>query len=174
MLPRAILQRVDAWDECTALVHMLRGELERARLGALAVASDLASALFVMLLRRQLEMEPPAEGLLALLAARETGRAVAAMLAEPARDWTLDELASIAAVSRATLTRSFRRIGGAPPQAFLTEVRLGLARTRVVHSSDPLARIAHEAGYRSEAALSRAFQRRFQVRPGAMRRAARA
>lgn len=171
-LPAAIVQRLDGRHECAVLVAMLRGELERGDLGATAVAGDLASALFTMLLRRQLEAEPPVEGMLALLAARETGRAVAAMLGEPAREWSLDELASVAAVSRATLTRAFRRIGGLPPQAFLTEVRLGIARMRIRHSSEPLARIAGEVGYQSEAALSRAFQRRFNTRPGAMRRCA--
>jgi AraC-like DNA-binding protein len=97
-------------------------------------------------------------------------RPAVAVLDEPAREWSLDELASIAAVSRATLVRAFRRICGVPPWAFLTEVRLGIARNRIIHTADALGQIAADVGYQSEAALSRALQRHFSIRPGALRR----
>jgi AraC family transcriptional regulator, activator of mtrCDE len=168
-LPQVIVLRLGGMRQCSTLVSMIRDELEAERPGAASVAQDLASALFVLLLRHHLEIEPPVQGMLALLTARETSRAVAAILRDPARQYELEELASIAAVSRATLVRAFRRLSGMPPQAFVTEVRLTLARNRLVHTSDPLARIAAEVGYQSEAALSRAFLRRFAIRPGAAR-----
>jgi AraC family transcriptional regulator, activator of mtrCDE len=168
-LPQAIVLRLGGMQQCSTLVAMIREELQGGRAGAATIARDLASALFVMLLRQHLEVDPPVTGLLALLAARETSRAVAAILREPARQWELQELATTAAVSRATLIRSFRRICGLPPQAFITEVRLSLARNRLTHTSDPLSSIASDVGYQSEAALSRAFLRRFQIRPGAAR-----
>ena len=169
-LPHVIVLRLGGLPSCGQLVSTVREELEQDRAGAAAIARDLASALFVMLLRQHLEADPPADGLLALLGARETARAAAAILGDPARDWSLDELASIAVVSRATLVRAFRRISGMPPQAFLTEVRLGIARTRIGQTSDALGQIAVDVGYQSEAALSRALYRRFATRPGAMRR----
>jgi len=171
-LPHAIVLDHAGSEACSGLVAMMRDELDRPRPGSAAVAGDLASALFVMLLRSYLATDPPAEGILVLLNARETGKAAAAMLHEPARDWGLDELASIAAVSRATLVRAFRKISGMPPQAFLTELRLGIARNRLAQTSDSIAQIAADVGYQSEAALSRAFHRRFAMRPGAMRRTA--
>ena len=91
------------------------------------------------------------------------------MLLDPAHDWRLDELASIGAVSRATLVRAFRRVSGLPPQGFLTEVRLGLASHRIAQTADGLERIAADVGYQSEGALSRAFLRRFGMRPSALR-----
>jgi AraC-like DNA-binding protein len=56
------------------------------------------------------------------------------------------------------------------PLAFLTELRLGLARQKLMAGTATLAAIAAEVGYQSESALSRAFQRRFGVRPGEARR----
>lgn len=170
-LPYVILLKLGGVRRYAELVAMIRDELEAGRPGAASVASDLSSALFVMLLRQHLEAEPPATGMLALLSARETGRAAAAMVADPAKAWTLDELASLAAVSRATLVRAFRKLSGMPPQMFLIELRLGLARNRIMHTGDSLAEIAAAAGYQSEAALSRAMYRRYASRPGAMRRA---
>ena len=94
------------------------------------------------------------------------------MLEAPSRAWDLDELASIAAVSRPSLVRAFRRIAGMPPFAFLSELRLGMAHHRIAQTSQPFAQIAADAGYQSEEALSRAFLRRFAIRPGALRKAA--
>ena len=61
---------------------------------------------------------------MALLAQRLTAQPVLAMLREPARDWPLDALADIAAASRATLVRGFRKAAGVSPLAFLAELRL--------------------------------------------------
>lgn len=174
-LPRVIvlhLAEQTGLDHCRGLVGAIREELEHDRAGAAVIARDLASALFLILLRQHLADKPPADGLLALLAHRETAKAAAAMLRQPAHDWALDELADMAAVSRATLVRAFRRICGMPPLGFLTELRLGLARDRIAQTADTLGRIAVDVGYQSEAALSRAFHRRFAVRPGALREGA--
>jgi AraC family transcriptional regulator, activator of mtrCDE len=82
---------------------------------------------------------------------------------------TLDELAAQAAVSRASLIRAFERISSVAPLTFLTELRLALARRQLAMTRDTISRIAADVGYQSEAALSRAFHRRFGVRPGKFR-----
>jgi AraC family transcriptional activator of mtrCDE len=153
------------------MLESVRDELDSDRAGAAAIATNLASALFMMMLRAHLETSGTSEGLLRLLRHRPTARAVLGMLREPARDWTLDELAACAAASRATLVRAFRAAIGCPPLAFLTEVRLGLARQQLLRGTASVAQIAEEIGYRSEAALSRAMYRRYKVRPGQLRRA---
>jgi AraC family transcriptional regulator, activator of mtrCDE len=151
------------------LMTPIQEELEAARPGAAAIACDLASALFVMVLRTHLERERNDGGLLALLAHRQAGRAVVAMLDDPARNWTLDELAACANASRASLVRMFRRIANQAPLAVLAELRLLLARRTLAAKGGPVAAIAGAVGYRSESAFSRAFHRRFGVRPGEAR-----
>ena len=168
-LPDMIILRLggrDRLDRFSLLMTAIRDELDGARPGAAAIAADLASALLVMMLRDHLAGEPPADGLLALLSRRVTAQAVLAMLEDPARDWTLDELAGHAAASRATLVRAFRRVAAIAPLAFLTEIRLSLARQRLAAGAGSIGQIADEVGYQSEAALSRAFLRRFGLRPG--------
>lgn len=156
-------------DRLRPLMHWIREETDDASPGGVAIATDLASAMFILMLRRYLASDPPVDGLLALLGERTTAQAVVAMLRDLSHEWILDELAARAATSRATLVRSFDRIAGVAPLAFLTELRLAFARRRLATTDDPLARIAAEVGYRSEAALSRAFNRRFGVRPGKFR-----
>jgi AraC family transcriptional activator of mtrCDE len=151
------------------IMAAIRDELDGARPGAVTIAANLASAMFVMMLRSHLEDQPPPEGLLALLAQRLTAQPVLAMLRDPARAWSLDALADIAAASRATLVRGFRKAAGVSPLSFLAELRLNLARQRLLTHHAPISQIAEEVGYQSEAALSRAFLRRFGVRPGRLR-----
>ncbi|WP_267221278.1 AraC family transcriptional regulator [Dyella silvae] len=176
VLPNVIVLRASSGaslERYRALMSVIQDELDSARQGSLAIATDIASALFVMLLRNYLEEQQVAEsGLLKLLADRITSRAVQAMVREPAKAWTLDDLANVAATSRATLVRAFRKTSGFAPLAFLSELRLGLAHHRLQSGRDPIAKIAVDVGFQSEAAMSRAFYRRFGVRPGASRKLA--
>jgi AraC family transcriptional activator of mtrCDE len=172
-LPAVVVLRSTAGPDAVRLRHLvdaIQAELEEDRLGAALIAATLASSLMMIVLRTQLESEREANGILALLARRQTARALAAMLAEPGRGWTLDELAKRASTSRATLVRLFRNAVRTAPLAFLAELRLSLARHRMLATSTPLAVIAEEVGYQSETAFSRAYRRRFGVAPGADRR----
>ncbi|GJD66962.1 AraC family transcriptional regulator [Methylobacterium frigidaeris] len=150
----------------------IREELAEERAGALAIAENLASVLFMLMLRTHLEGSAPTDGLLRLLGQRITAQAVLAMVRDPVRAWTLDDLAAVAAASRATLVRAFRKAAGVPPLEFLSELRLGLARHRLRTASASLDEIAAEAGYQSPGAFSRAFLRKYGVRPGRVRQEA--
>jgi AraC family transcriptional activator of mtrCDE len=148
-----------------------QAELEEDRLGAASIASALASSLLTIVLRAHFERSGAEHGVLSLLVGRQTARALGAMLEDLSQPWTLDELAARANCSRATLVRMFRRAVGAPPLAYLADLRLSLARQRLRSSSASITVIAEEIGYQSEAAFSRAFQRRFGVAPSAERKA---
>jgi AraC family transcriptional activator of mtrCDE len=152
------------------IVEGIRDELEEDRLGAAAIAASLASSLMVIILTIYFESTVERRGILALLTQRQTARAFAAMLSEPGRPWMLDELAERANTSRATLVRMFQKAVNAAPLAFLADLRLSLARHRVLTTRTPLALIAEEIGYQSESAFSRAYNRRFRVSPGSERK----
>lgn len=151
------------------LLVTIRDELDAAAPGARAITCDLASALLVMMLRVHFQRHAASDGILGLLGHRQTARAVTAMMQAPARAWNLDDLAATAGASRATLVREFRRLAKATPFEVLAEIRLGLARQALAVSGQPLADIACEAGYASQAAFSRAFKRRFDCSPSALR-----
>jgi AraC family transcriptional activator of mtrCDE len=154
------------------LIAAIKDEIESERAGVSAIAADLASALFVMVVRVHLEREHAGNGLLALLAHRQAGRAVVAMLEDLGGPWTLDALAARANASRASLVRMFQKLAQRPPLEFLCELRLELARRKLATSSLPLGEIAAEVGYQSESAFSRAYRRRFGVPPGEARASA--
>ena len=171
-LPAAIVLRLgpgEPFHRMRMLVQAIDEELEAGRPGATAVAEDLASALFVMMLRGHFDQAACSNNLMKILAAPPSARAVTAMLMAPARAWTLDALAAEARVSRATLVRIFRKAAGLAPLAFLSELRLELARHRLASTNVSLAKLAAEVGYDSESSFARAFRRRFGVSPGRSR-----
>src|ERR1700719_548801 len=171
-LPKAIVLSIGRgalFDRMRMLVQAIDEELQAARPGAATIATELATALFVMMLRLHFEQSASSSGILRLLASSSSARAVTAMLRAPAHPWTLDELAAEAHVSRATLVRIFRREGDLPPLGFLSELRLGLARQHLSSTNATLAQVAAAVGYDSESAFARAFSRRYGISPGKLR-----
>jgi len=137
----------------------------------MAVSYLSETAIITIMLWAHFEKMWSGTGVIALTANRQTGRALAAMLADQARDWTLDELAGLAAASRANFVRLFQKAAGTAPLAFLSDLRLSLALCRLLSSRASLAEIAEAVGYQSESALSRAYRRRYGKPPGAARNA---
>ena len=171
-LPPAIVLNVSsaqALGHMRSLIQMIDEELRSARAGALAIATDLSSALFVLMLRVHFEQAEPSSGLLKLLRSPVCAKAVNAIVNDPAHDWTLDALAHRAHVSRATLVRAFQKAAGMAPLAFLAEVRLNLARQSLASTTASLLQVSTAVGYASESAFVRAFKRRFGISPGKIR-----
>ena len=135
--------------------------------------AKLSELLFVEAMRRYAESLPAGQqGWLAALRDPQLGRALALMHAEPARAWTVDELAREVALSRSALGERFAELVGEPPMQYLTRWRLALAAQSLRAGGEAVARIAERVGYESEAAFNRAFKREFGSPPAKWRRAA--
>jgi len=100
-------------------------------------------------------------------------RALEAMAKDPARRWTVAELARLSGLSRAAFARRFRRALGVTPLRHLTELRMRIAAEQLTSNADKLAAIAAVVGYTSEFAFAKAFKRAFGISPGTFRDAAR-
>lgn len=87
----------------------------------------------------------------------------------PGARWTVESLARALGTSRPVLNRRFKQALGEPPLSALRKFRMEKAAALLLETDDCLAAIADAVGYDSEFALSRAFYRHHQVRPGAWR-----
>lgn len=164
--------RSDSYGEL--LENMIRHAVEQlstAAPGSGVIVARLAEVLFAEVLRRYLLQLPPGRsGWLAGAADPAVGRALAELHQQPARAWTLDELAQKAGLSRSTLTDRFARYLGQGPMAYLADWRLELAAESLRTTSRSVLQIAGDVGYDSEAAFNRAFKRRFATPPARYRR----
>jgi AraC-like DNA-binding protein len=100
--------------------------------------------------------------------------ALALIHEDPAKGWSLEDLARAASMSRTTFAERFRQAAGTPPLSYLINWRMLLAQ-RALRSSDTQVRaLALELGYSSESAFSTAFKRRVGESPLSYRLRARA
>lgn len=156
--------------QLTLLIELLRGEANARRPGATAVVNALATALFALILRAYLQQQPLTAGVLQLSSDKRLAPVLLAMMRAPAHSWSLDELASLASMSRATFVRSFARLAGLAPMVLLTRFRMQLAGTLLRTTCQRISDIAAAAGYQSEAAFSRSFRAAYGLSPGRYRK----
>jgi AraC-like DNA-binding protein len=154
-----------------ASVRYALAEARSPRPGGEGVLAKLSEVLFIEVLR--LYMNEHAEGRTGWLAGvgdRIVGAALNAMHKEPARAWTLEELAHTANTSRSVFAERFAQLVGSTPMQYLTQWRMLLASNLLSQSNAPLTSIAQDVGYQTDAAFSRAFRREFGAPPAAWRR----
>lgn len=89
----------------------------------------------------------------------------------PERDWSVEELARLAALSRSAFAARFTALLGQPPGTYVLRQRLEHAAHLLRSTTEPVGRIAAIVGYESEAAFSRAFARSHGQSPRAWRTA---
>ncbi|MET9110600.1 helix-turn-helix transcriptional regulator, partial [Streptomyces zhihengii] len=134
----------------------------------------LAVVMLVHVLRIHLARASPAvPGWLAGLADPVVAAALAAVHGDPARAWTVADLARAGAVSRSTLASRFKQAVGQGPSEYLTSWRIELAAKRLLDDGETLSSVARAVGYGSESALSTAFKRVTGLSPREYRRRAR-
>ncbi len=141
-------------------IELMMQELREGRPGASLVAQHLAHMMLVQTLRLYLAQESGSGvGWFAALGDSQISVALSAIHDTPAHDWTLDELAKRAGLSRTVFARRFREKVGQTPVAYLTRWRMMLAAERLTAGNVSVARIAADIGYESENSFNTAFKR---------------
>lgn len=138
--------------------------------GASAVVDRLAEALLMQTLRLFLDSSAEPRGFLAAIHDPSIGQSLSSIHGDPARDWSLAELASVAALSRSAFSSRFRNLVGESPMRYLANWRMLVARELLGSAALSVAQVAGRVGYQSEFSFAKAFKRHHGVGPGAVRR----
>lgn len=162
-IPRA----AEASSAIAAILALLGKETERDAIGGGIVSARLADILVVEAIRAHLVRESEGTGWLGALVEPRLGRALRALHADVGRPWTVEQLAGIACMSRASFAAEFTRRLGQPPLAYLRTWRMARARTALEKGTATVARVANDVGYRSQSAFSQAYRLAFGVTPTA-------
>lgn len=131
--------------------------------------SRLADVLIAQVLRYSISSGLVAGGVFAGLADGQLARAILALLREPQQPWTVESLATAAAMSRSAFAARFLAVVRLTPQEFLREWRMQLAM-QLLRRGRSVAEAAEASGYESEASFAKAFKRVTGFGPGAVRR----
>jgi AraC family transcriptional activator of mtrCDE len=181
-LPQSVVVRAGGGDEdesssgiaapadLDGLVSVMRSEAAGNRLGSFAMFNALSSALFTLALRAASEAEQAPKGLLALAGHPRLAPAITAMFADPARAWTLPELAALCSMSRATFMRHFQDKLGRSAVDMLTDIRMSMAANELRKPAASTEAVAEAVGYQSVSAFRRVFTQWMGKTPGEWRR----
>jgi AraC family transcriptional activator of mtrCDE len=156
--------------QLSSLVGLMRSESEVDHLGGRAMLNALSTALFALVLRLASEAKDAPIGLLAITSNPRLAPALTAMFNEPARVWSLPELARLCNMSRATLARQFQEKLGRSASDLLTDIRMTLASNELKKPSMSTGAVADAVGYQSEAAFQRAFKSFMGLTPAQWRK----
>ena len=170
-LPGSLVLREDEWD--CPVIPLMADEVVKDEPGQEAVLDRLLDLLVIAVLRAWFA-RPDAEapGWYRASGDAVVGHAVRLLHHNPARPWTVAELARETGVSRAALARRFHALVGEPPMSFLTSWRIAIAADLLREPGSTIASVADQVGYGTPFALSAAFKRVRGVSPQQYRAAA--
>ncbi len=159
------LVHVRGVDRLSVLVRLVGEESSEERSGRELVLTRLVEVLLVEALRSSSGEDAP-PGLLRGLADARLALAMRQLHADPARPWTVTQLAQKAALSRSAFFDRFTRAVGLPPMEYLLAWRMALAKNLLKHQDVAIAEVAERVGYSSASTFSTAFSRHVGLPPG--------
>ena len=181
-LPQIVLGRLPpvihiAGDSDQAAV--LRWSLERfgaelrgTGVGRSLMLNHLAPIMLLQTLRIYLQTTKSDDSWLAALSDPRLAKVLQTMHSEFEREWSLEDFANLASMSRSGFALTFKKKVGVAPMDYLACWRMQAACERLQESNDSIAAVARAVGYASESAFSAAFVKIVRCRPGAYRASA--
>lgn len=160
-------------DRLSTLVRFVGDEASGRSPGRDLVLTRLVEILLIETLRLAPAKDAP-PGLLRGLADARVAPAIRQIHAQPARAWTVTQLARAAALSRSAFFDRFARVVGVPPMEYLLRWRMALAKDLLRHEDLAVGEVAERIGYGSASTFSSAFSRHAGQAPSRYARAARA
>ena len=144
--------------------------LERCVAQADAPADVVGERVFIELLRVGIRESGSFCSVLDAFSDRQIGRALELVHSRPGENWTAEKLASEVAMSRSRFANRFKEVVGVGPMTYLADWRLQKALALLDESRCTIQQVAHQTGYQSAAAFTRAFASHFGLPPTEYRR----
>lgn len=156
----------------THLIALIVAELTQPAPGSRAQIKALLLYLIVAALRRSAARHDPGTDWLVALADRRLWPALAAVIANPGADHSVESMADTVGMSRARFAARFRESFGTSPMQIVRDLRLQHAARLLLDGTEGIARVAERVGFSSRSHFSQAFEARYGISPGRYGRAA--
>lgn len=153
-----------------ALLDAMEREVSLGRIGACGVLARLADVLAASIIRAWVECGcSHSTGWIAAVRCPKIGKVIAAIHADPERDWSVPVLADLMGASRSRFAEAFTRTMGESPAKYVAKIKMFQARRWIADDGMRISVAADRLGYDSEASFSRAFKRVIGHPPSASR-----
>lgn len=139
-----------------------------ARSGDPVICRMMATTVLLSVIRAWAENGCAPEGWAARSRDPFLDRVITAIHEQPGREWTVETLASVGAMSRSVFAERFHTALGHSPASYVTGVRMETAKG-MLDAGRSVSDISRSLGYRSDEGFSRAFRRATGMTPSAWR-----
>ena len=156
------------WMENT--LRVIGTEAGTNQLGSDLIALKLSEIIFAQALRAYLSTADKDLPVLAGFTDPKIAQVLHAMHRAPEKQWSVDELAKVAGLSRTSFAQLFLKLMSMTPMAYFTHWRMQIAAHKLRTTDESIINIAEEVGYGSEAAFGRVFKKYQQLAPATFRR----
>ncbi|EPJ52484.1 MAG: hypothetical protein OFPI_13480 [Osedax symbiont Rs2] len=169
--PVLIIRREHSGDWLEQLLSLIITASYQQHCASTVVLDRLSELLFIYALQQHFSCQKQfsERSFMALYNHPRLVKALAAMHANPQRNWSLAELAVTANQSRTTFSNSFRSVSGWTVMQYLSWWRMQLAWGLLLQGQT-VANVCDQVGYQSQAAFSRVFNKHFKLNAGEVRR----
>lgn len=150
-------------------VQRLFSEIVADRVGADFAIRQYGQLLVLDIIRGFIQDTDMPAGWLKALTDERLRPALALIHEQPAKSWSLEDLARASSMSRTMFAQRFRDVAGTPPLSYLINWRMLLAQRELRSSDTRIGALAFTLGYSSESAFSSAFKRHVGESPLAYR-----
>ncbi|TCJ98910.1 AraC family transcriptional activator of mtrCDE [Volucribacter psittacicida] len=168
LFPKPLIVSLAKQPNLHALAQLIYQEASQPQAGSQKVISDLSQLLLLFALR-----QPPTQSLhpyLPLFGDKHLAPALYALLANPRKHYTIDELANLAHCSRQAFNRRFHQLSGMNLQTFYLHLRLSLASQLLKAQQLSVAATAEAIGYQSLSTFNSIFKKYMGCSPAVYKR----
>lgn len=153
-----------------ALLEAMEREIAHQRVGACGILARMADVVAATTIRAWVECVcSDTTGWIAALRCPVVGKALAAIHADPAREWAVPALARLAGTSRSAFAAAFKKAVGETPARYIARLQMFQASEWIAAKGMRVSVAADRLGYESEASFSRAYKRIMGMPPSAAR-----
>lgn len=169
LLRRPVVDDPAASGIPASIFEAMRSEVAHAGLGTQAMCQALMKQALVTLLRGHWLSISDGSLLTAAVNHPRLARTVAAIIEQPGAHHTVDSLAALAGMSRASFSDHFSRTFGQGPIEFVQKTRLRVAARLLEVTDLPIKAVAASIGYANSRSFSRAFEASYGTLPTSYR-----
>ena len=148
----------------------LNEEISDEKAGRKVILGRLADIIFVLIIRAYVDQENIEQGFLMALKDERISSSLKSMHEFPEKEWTIEQLATNAGMSRSLYCKEFKRSVGETPMSYLTNWRIIKSKEFLSATKENISEVAAKVGYQSEAAFNRLFKTKVGVTPANYRR----
>jgi AraC-like DNA-binding protein len=162
LLPKLIHVRGE--KRFATIVQLIRDEAREEKPAREMILARMLEVLLIEALRFVSDGNAPV-GLMRGLSDERLATTIRKLHEDPRRDWSVEQLAGEAALSRSVFFARFRKAMGVAPMEYLLSWRMALAKNLLRRGDGGIKEIADRVGYGSASAFSVAFTRFVGVPP---------